>query len=418
LASPAALVESPSLPLDPDLVERLAIGRAEPEWLVGSRLAAAREYAEVAWPTGAEEEWRRFPLRGLPTSWEAIDAAGTVERGTAPAGVLFDDLLSAAAARPEIVRPALERPERVASHRAPSALGRALWSGGTFLHVPAGIDAGTLSARVHWPAGVGPLISRTVVVAEPRSSVTFLEELASDDGPARLAIPLLDVHVGAGARVRYIRIQRLGDGVWDLSSQLYVSDRDSELASFNVVVGASKSKVGVTSDIRGDGATVKLYGLVAGGDSQRIDVNTFQRLDGKGSTSDLLFLSALYEAAKVVNYGVIRVEPTSSGTGSYQECRNLLLSDKAGADPIPVLEILTNDVARCGHGATAGAIEDTELFYVMTRGLSHDDAERLLVRGFFQRVIDVIPDRTVRGRILDALAPRIGRLAELDAEAA
>ena len=93
----------------------------------------------------------------------------------------------------------------------------------------------------------------------------------------------------------------------------------------------------------------------------------------------------------------------------------MLLSDKAGADPIPVLEILTNDVVRCGHGATAGALEDTELFYVMSRGLTRGDAERLLVRGFFQRVIDRLPEPAVREAILDALAPRIGRIAELDA---
>lgn len=92
----------------------------------------------------------------------------------------------------------------------------------------------------------------------------------------------------------------------------------------------------------------------------------------------------------------------------------MLLSDKAGADPIPVLEILTNDVARCGHGATAGRLEDTELFYVMSRGLDRDAAEKLLVRGFFQRVIDNIAEAPVRGHVLAALAPRIGRMSELE----
>lgn len=96
----------------------------------------------------------------------------------------------------------------------------------------------------------------------------------------------------------------------------------------------------------------------------------------------------------------------------------MLLSDKAGADPIPVLEILTNDVARCGHGATAGALEEDELFYVMSRGLDRIGAESLLVRGFFQRVVAAIPEPQVRSKVLAALAPRIGRIAELDAAAA
>ena len=96
----------------------------------------------------------------------------------------------------------------------------------------------------------------------------------------------------------------------------------------------------------------------------------------------------------------------------------MLLSDKAGADPIPVLEILTNDVVRCGHAATAGALEESELFYVMSRGIDRSGAEQLLVRGFFQRVINNIPDVQVRSRVLDALAPRIGRIADIDAELA
>ena len=96
----------------------------------------------------------------------------------------------------------------------------------------------------------------------------------------------------------------------------------------------------------------------------------------------------------------------------------MLLSKHAGADPIPVLEILTNDVARCGHGATAGALDDDEMFYVMTRGIDRIGAEQLLVRGFFQRVVSKIHEPQVRARVLAALEPRIGRVAELEAVAA
>src|SRR5207245_1168277 len=213
------------------------------------------------------------------------------------------------------------------------------------------------------------MISRTIVVADRCSSPTLVEDLTSEPGPReRLAVPLLEVHAGDGAKVRYAGIRRVAEKVWDLGTQRYRSARDSDLASLNVFVGSGRTKAGIESDMEAGGAIVKLYGLVAAGDAQRIDVNSFQDLDGKGSQSDLLYLSALYDSAKAVFYGKIRVEATSSGTGSYQECRNMLLSKKASADPIPVLEILTNDVARCGHGATAGALGDEELFYAMSRG--------------------------------------------------
>ena len=421
MASAPALLETKetkALPLDRSTVERFGLERAEPEWLVASRTAAVDRYSPEAWPTGAEEEWRRFPLADLPRGPLVGATAETIYR--AGREVLVGDLALLARSEEAAVRPWVSAAPAAASvpgtHVAFEALAGALWSAGSFCRIPAGLvaDAPIQITRT-WQPGAAAALSRTIIVAERDSHATVVEELASEGDEPRLAIPALEIHLAAGASLRYVRIQRFGTAVWDLGPQRYDSGRDSEIASFNVIVGSGRSKISVESGMTGDGANVKLYGLVAADGTQRIDINSLQRVDGKGSNSDLLYLSALYGASKAVFYGLIRVEATSSGTGSYQECRNMLLSDKAGADPIPVLEILTNDVARCGHGATAGALEDTELFYVMSRGLTRSDAERLLVRGFFQRVIDRLPDVEVREAILAALAPRIGRIAELDA---
>lgn len=417
------------LTLDREDVERLSRSRDEPDWLRDFRLGALDRSGAEGWPTGLEEEWRRFPLDDLPRAALISDPIvsdppseySAVPVEAAHRGVVFDRWSDAVREHPDLVRRWLGDGEGIASHAAFRALnGAAFAHGSTFLYVPAGVEVELpLQVHKHWGAGGRPIVFRTVVVAERGSSVTFVEELSSDGGsPGRLAIPVVEIHIGDGARVRYVRIQRFADDVWDVGAQRYTSARDSSIASFNVLVGSGRSKVGVASDIEGDGAEVRLYGLVAAAGHQRIDVNTLQKLDGKGSSSDLLYLSALYESAKAVYYGVIRVEPTSSGTGSYQECRNMLLSDKAGADPIPVLEILTNDVARCGHGATAGALDESELFYVMSRGFDRPGAEQLLVRGFFQRVINNIPDVQVRARVIEALAPRIGRIADIDGEVA
>ena len=423
----------PLLPLDRETVERLAVGRGEPDWLREHRLAAHARYLETPPPSGQEEEWRRFPLKDLPAARlaDVVDTKhppseyGSIPVSAAHHGLIFDRMQTVTREHPHRVRPWLPSGESARqstvpdSHASFRALAESLFAhGSTFLYVPAGLDV-ELPLEVHkrWSAGTEPIVFRTIVVAEANSSVTLVEELSSEPGGPRVAVPSLEIHAGPGARVRYVGIHRFAEDVWEVGQQHAVSARDSVLASFNVLVGSARTKLGVTSEIRGDGAEVKLYGLVAAHERQLIDVNTFQRLDGKGSTSDSLYLSALYDHAKAVNYGVIRVEPTSSGTGSYQECRNMLLSDKAGADPIPVLEILTNDVARCGHGATAGALDPEEMFYVMTRGLSRRDAEQLLVRGFYQRVVSAIPEPQVARRVLAALEPRIGRVAELEAAA-
>jgi Fe-S cluster assembly protein SufD len=423
-----ALATAPTalLPLDRPSVERLSRRRGEPDWLLADRLAALDALRPEDWPTGSEEEWRRFPLAGLPAGPLVVDEPlgppselSAIPVEAARRGVIFDRWVDAVRDHPEQVRAALARPTGagLASHRAFRAVNAAAFAhGSTFVYVPAGVQVELpLHVQKHWAAGTGAIVFRTLVVAEAGASVTLVEELTSDGGGrGRVAIPGLEVHADPGAQVRYVGIQRFGDDVWDLGFQHYGSGRDSTVQSFNVLVGSRKTKLGIDSDILGDGATVKLYGLVAAAGDQRIDVNSLQKLDGKGAASDLLYLSALYERAHATYYGIIRVEPTSSGSGSYQECRNMLLSDKAGADPIPVLEILTNDVARCGHGATAGRLDDLELFYVMSRGLDRETAEQLLVRGFFQRVINEIPDPQVGARVLAALAPRIGRVTELE----
>jgi len=413
--SPAATIPLLRQPLDPDVVERFAVERKEPDWLRASRQAAASRAAD--WPTGQEEEWRRFPPKDIPAS-ALIGARASATYGPAPGSGFAGGLDAAVRERPELVRRWVDAGGAVSTHTAFTAVADALWSAGSFVHVPRGARSERpVVIERRWAAGGEACLSRTIVVAEEGSTVTVVEDTTSDPGEARVVIPHLEVHLGQGAEVRYVHLQRLAPDAWDLGAQWYGSSSDSRLASFNVLVGSGRTKLGVTSDILGNGAEVKLYGLVAAGDQQRIDVNSLQRLDGRASQSDLLYLSALYDSAKATYYGVVRVEPTSSRTGSYQECRNLLLSDKAGANPIPVLEILTNDVARCGHGATAGRIDEEEIFYVLSRGVDRKTAEQLLVRGSFARVIDRIPDQAIRSRVLEALVPRIGQVAELETAA-
>ena len=420
MVSTAELVSVPLL-LDPEMVEQHSLRRKEPEWLREARLEAQRRFTPEAWPTGEEEEWRRFPLKDLPegTLVSTLDHLPGIQFKIEPEatalGVIFKGLLRASLDNPDLVRPYVAPGDGMPSHAAFRALADALWSAGsTFVYVPAGVEVRQpLVLEKVWPAGADAMLSRTILVAERDCVVTLVEDLTSEGEAPRIAVPHVEVHAGPGAHVTYVGIRRFARGVLDFGFQRFRSARDSDLRSLNVFAGEGRSKVGIESDIEGNGATVKLFGLVAAGDSQRIDVNTLQRVDGRASQSDLLYLSALYDRAKAIFYGKIRVEPTSHGTGSYQECRNMLLSPEAGADPIPVLEILTNDVVRCGHGATAGALSDEELFYAMSRGFDRQAAQQLLVHGFFRRVINELKDEHVRQRVLNAVRPRIGNIAEM-----
>jgi Fe-S cluster assembly protein SufD len=219
---------------------------------------------------------------------------------------------------------------------------------------------------------------------------------------------IVEITAARGAEVRYANLQQLGDAAWNIGAQRVIVGQDATVTTLNAEVGSRVTKVGLDVQMRGPGGTSKVLGILAAGDDQRIDINTIQDLAADHTTSDLLYLSALYDSAHASFYGVTNVRKGTRQTSSYQECRNLLLSPQAGAEPIPVLEIEANDILRCGHGATAGAIDPVQLFYAQTRGLDHDAAERMIVRGFFEQVVSKIEDETIRVRVLDALAQRIG----------
>src|SRR5439155_18932557 len=267
------------VPPDRTEVERLSRRRDEPDWLRDARLAALASLRPEDWPTGAEEEWRRFPLQGLPAGPLVVaeppgppSEYSAIPLEAAHKGVIFDRFADALKAHPELVRRSLTSSGTLKSHSAFRALnGAAFAHGSTFVYVPAGVAVELpLQVQKHWGAGSGAIVYRTIVVAEAGSSVTLLEEVTSaGGGKGRVAIPGLEVHAGDGAQVRYVGIQRFGDDVWDLGFQHYASQRDSTVRSFNVLVGSHKTKLGLDSDIRGDGAAVKLYGLVAAAADQR-----------------------------------------------------------------------------------------------------------------------------------------------------
>ena len=140
--------------------------------------------------------------------------------------------------------------------------------------------------------------------------------------------------------------------------------------------------------------------------SQHLDFDTYQEHAAPRTTSDFLFRGVLREQATTVWRGMIRVEKEAQGTDAYQENRNLLLSRQAHANSIPGLEIMANDV-RCSHGATVGQVDREQLFYLMSRGLSAGEAERLIVSGFFAEALDRIERESVREALAQALETRI-----------
>ncbi len=201
-------------------------------------------------------------------------------------------------------------------------------------------------------------------------------------------------------------LQNLSQETWNFATHRATVGRDAELDWVAGGFGSRRGKVRIHNDLAGQGATSRVTGAYFADGTQHLDYDTFQQHHAPSTTSDFAFKGVLREEASVVWRGMIRVEEGAQKTNAYQENRNLILSPDAHADSIPGLEILANDV-RCTHGATISQVDREQLFYAMSRGLTRGDAERLIVRGFFQDVLDRIELAPVREALADALEARI-----------
>jgi Fe-S cluster assembly protein SufD len=391
---------------------------AADEALTGlSREEARKRYEGLPLPTTADEHWRFTDLRGFdPESFTAtavpgatgaatldLDVAGRanvteagIEIVSAPEGITFEPLPADFEAR------IVPEDDKLALHNLAS------WQHGLLVRVPRGVElekplyvqvrSTTDGAALHW---------RMVVEAEEGARFTLIEDLAST-GPDTSAYTnaVVELFVAPNARIEYVSLQNLSRETWHFGRHRARLERDSELDLVLGGFGSKKGKVWVENDLVGRGATSRVTGAYFADGSQHLDYDTFQEHAAPNTESDFAFKGALRETATAVWRGMIRVEPGAQQTNAYQENRNLLLSDKAHADSIPGLEILANDV-RCTHGATLGRIDREQLFYLMARGLSRAEAERLIVRGFFQDVLDRIELEPVREALGAALEARI-----------
>jgi Fe-S cluster assembly protein SufD len=215
-----------------------------------------------------------------------------------------------------------------------------------------------------------------------------------------------ELYVEQAAKLEYVSIQNLSQETWHFASHHARVERDAELDWVAGGFGSKKGKVWIQNDLTGQGATSRVTGAYFADGTQHLDYDTYQLHAAPNTTSDFAFKGALRDEATAVWRGMIRVEEEAQRTNAYQENRNLMLSPTTHAVPIPGLEILANDV-RCTHGATVGQVDREQLFYLMSRGLSRGEAERLIVRGFFTDVLNRVELEPVREALSEALEARI-----------
>lgn len=407
-----------------------------PEWFRDQQNAALADYEATPAPTRKDEPWRFASIGALdlsafvpaaPVSSEGrlINASQGAAEFSAkvvfgnnvllhqdterlPAGVLLKPLDVAAREDEALFRKYfMAQPVELGSHKY-AALHKARLTTGAFLYVPKNTEVALPIELFHWVEGENASVfPHTLIVCGENSKVTVIDRFQSADGKRAFACGVNDLHLERGAQLTYVAVQDWARESLAFHINSTIVDRDASSTALNANFGGGFVRGESLSRMVGEGARSVMLSLNPMDGARQIDQRTLQDHVAPHATSDLLYLNSLDGTTRTIFAGLIKVGEGAHKTDAYQKVRNLMLSDEAEANSMPGLEILADDV-RCTHGATAGEINDDELFYLQARGISKNAGRRLIQNGFFQSLLERLESEALRAYLSRMVSEKLG----------
>lgn len=283
---------------------------------------------------------------------------------------------------------------------------------GLLIHAAKGaISSGPVLVDVQSATPDSLSLPRIILVAEAQSDLSVIVVYRSPDEARFHVIPQVQATVGDAARLRVTTVQNWGYGTTAIGQQRAVLGRDASFHHGEAGIGAALGRLHFFVDINGAGAHSEITGLYFGEDEQVLDYRAFINHRAPHTTSNMFLKGAVEDASHSVFTGLIRIEEEAQRVDAYQTNRNLVLSDDAGAESVPNLEILANDV-KCGHASTVGPLDADQRYYLMSRGLDRIHSDRLQVRGFFEEAIGKLPHPELADPIRAAVNEKYVRAQE------
>ncbi|MFD1634917.1 Fe-S cluster assembly protein SufD [Haloplanus ruber] len=371
-------------------VHEIADSRDEPDWLRETRLKALKALDHLEMPDVIQTPGRRW------TDLEQLDFAeladpltqsDDTERVT-DEGVEVLSFTEAVAEHPELLESKFGSVVDPESNYL-TALSVALFTTGTFVYVPEGVDAEDVTIRTEMNSR--SLFSQTLVVTEDSSSVTILERIDSGDSVegARYYSNLVEVDAGENSYVQYGSLQTLDEDTYNVTLKRGDAGVYSTIDWIEGNIGSRLTRSDIETELNGDSSESQIVGAFFGHDDQHFDVNARVWHNAEHTTADLVTRGVLDDTARSVYEGVQDVGREAWDTNSYQRENTLMLSDDSEADASPKL-IINNHDTEASHSATVGQVDREDLFYLTSRTISERDARNMLVEGFFVPVLEEI----------------------------
>jgi Fe-S cluster assembly protein SufD len=436
-------------------VEELSRGKSEPEWMLQKRLQAWDTYEKTQTPLGRRGDlgtlraFSNFQFQQLasyspaqtgdvlPASFEQARQEGLVDERSGTIiqhnssvvrvelndelkqqGVILTDLETAVRNHPDLVQQYFMTDCVPVNSNKYTALHAAFWSGGVFLYVPQGVEIeAPILSQVWLDAPDAAFFSHTLIVSEEMSSVRFVTEYSSGIEAARESLldDVVEVYARSAASVEFSNLQELGQNIWNITNKNAVFAKDASVTFVMAELGSKVNITNIGAGLKGSGSAGELVGVFFTDHDQRFAINSLSNHDAVSTNAETLVKGVLTDTSRVEFDGMIRIQPKAQQTASFLSAHALLLSKKARAELIPGLEIAANEVS-ASHGATSGQIDEEQLFYLMVRGIPRPEAERIIVQGFFEPVLQRIPLENMRARLRRGIVRRMSGEYESEAD--
>ncbi|WP_426451934.1 Fe-S cluster assembly protein SufD [Paenibacillus sp. S-38] len=429
------------LPIDRSSLVELSKSRQEPEWLTSLRGEALELAGSLELPTLEKTRIDRWSLSSFGTYKASAPMAnlgqlpetarqllpaedqldnllvqrnsGVVYNALAESlkaqGVVFTSLEEAVRTHGDLVQKHLFSVVKKDENRL-TALHSALWSGGVFLYVPKNVNVEVpLQALFLTDDAEASFSPHVLIVAEQHASVTYVDNFVSEGSLNGLVQNgVVEVVVGAGAKVTFASVHNLNNTVTDLTYRRAVVENDGSIEWVIGEMHYGNAMSDTSSILKGNGSTSDAKVICVGTNDQKLNITTRAVHFGKSSDSQMITRAVMRDEATAIINGITKIEKGATKANGEQTEKVLMLSPKSRGDANPILLIDEDDVT-AGHAASVGQVNPEQVYYLMSRGISKAEAERLIIYGFLAPVVSDIPLEQVASQLQLLVERKLGQ---------
>ena len=358
-------------------------------------------FKSIQMPKEKDEDWRYTQIDKLKLeNFEPFESNGRISAALsedlAEKGVILTDV-NTALEKYQIARDYYFRNAKIGKDKF-VALNAAYFDNGIFLYVPKNIEIGE-PIKINFNFDGKCSILHNIIVVESNSKLDFIEEYSNKElEEEQLNECITEVFANQDSKINFYHLDNWTKNVYNFTNIAGNLERNASINWISGCFGGKLNRLGIDTNFNGQGSTCSNLGVFLGRGKEHIDFTTNMYHNAENTTNNVLVDGILKDESSSVYRGLIKIEKQAQKTNSYLANHILKLGEKTLANSIPSLKIDANDV-KASHGATVGQIDEEHMFYLMARGLSRQEAEKLIVEGFFEPIIQKIPLEELREKI-------------------